>query len=297
MYLPEFLYYRPKTLQEACELLEKSKNGAAIAGGTDVLVEIKKGIRLNDELVSLGGIRELKLIKEGNGALYIGAGVKHNEVATSPLVKNNFFAISETALKIGTDQIRNTGTIGGNLCTGASCCDMAPVLIAFNASVEIASSRSKRIELLKDFFITHKKTLLEKAEIMAKIIVPRLPKGSGVSFLKFGLRDAASISVTSVAVYIKLDGNICAGSNIVIGAVAPVPLISKNAINVLNGTQSNELVENSSRLVSIGETAAKDSLPIDDIRGSANYRRNVVKILTQRAIIEAVKRAKYSLLN
>src|SRR3989304_646321 len=106
MYLPEFLYCRPKTLQEACELLEKSKNGTAIAGGTDVLVEIKKGIRLNDELVSLGGIQELKLIKEENGTLCIGAGVKHNEVATSSLVKNNFYAISETALKIGTDKIR-----------------------------------------------------------------------------------------------------------------------------------------------------------------------------------------------
>ena len=291
MYLDDFTYHKPKTLEEACRLLEQCNNGALIAGGTDVLVEIKKGLRHNDDIVSLKEIAELKLLNKDKHNLYIGAGVTHNEVKKSLIIKENFSALSEAASNIGTEQIRNTGTVGGNLCTGASCCDMAPVLIAYNADVEIASSTKRRVVSLKDFFIHHKETSLAKGEIMTKIIVPIPKSGEGVSFLKFGLREAASISVASVSVRINSDGDVCTDSCVVIGAVAPTPRISSKAIEVLNNKKITDLINNEEMLKSIGEASAKDSLPLDDLRGSAKFRKQLVNILTQRAVVTAAKRS------
>jgi carbon-monoxide dehydrogenase medium subunit len=291
LYLNDFTYHKPQTLKEACRILEQCNNGAPIAGGTDILVELKKGLRQNEEIVSLMEIKELKTINENGNELIIGACATHNEVLKSSLVKKIIPALSEAASKIGTDQIRNTGTIGGNLCTGASCCDMAPILIALNASVEIVSSTSQRRVSLKDFFIFHKETSLKKGELMTKIIVPVPKSNVGTSFEKFGLRETASISVASVSVSITSDGNICTDSCIVIGAVAPTPRISKKGSEILNGEKIKELTKDSELLKSIGETVVKDSLPVDDLRGSANFRRNIVNIFTQRAVVKAAKRS------
>lgn len=297
MYLPDFKYYKPSTLQEACKLLEKSENGAAIAGGTDVLVEMKKELRHNNELISLSGISELKIISEDKEHLYIGAAVTHNEIIESSLINKVFPVLSETAREIGTDQIRNTGTIGGNLCTGASCCDMAPVLIAGNASLEIVSARSKRIISIKDFFLNHKITSLEKGEILTRIIIPQIKPGTGVSFSKFGLREAASIAVASAAVMVRIDGNVITDAAIVAGAVAPTPVICQSASEILPGEKIDGLETNLPLLNKVGEAVQKDSLPIDDIRGSAYFRRSLVKTLSQRALIESINRAKKSLTN
>lgn len=294
MYLQDFKYYQPESLEEAFKLLEESKNGAPLAGGTDMLVEIKKGLRQQDEVISLKKIKELKVIEEDGSNLYIGACSTHNEVKNSSLIKTKIPAISEAASAIGSDQVRNTATIGGNICTGASCCDMAPVLLACNASVEITSSKDKRIVSLKDFFIFHKETSIKKGEILTRIIVPLPEPGTGICFIKYGLRQASSISVASASVMIKLDGDICKDSCVVIGAVAPTPRISTIASEVLNGAGLNNLKENSF-LDEAGSAAVKDSLPIDDIRGSAEFRRNLVKVLTRRAIIKSIERAEQSL--
>ncbi len=297
MHLTQFRYHKPKTLEEACTLLEQKENAAVLAGGTDVLVEIKKGLRQNDDLISLSALDELKEISKDENNLYIGAGATHNEVKKSPLIKNEFQAISEAASLIGTEQIRNTGTIGGNLCTGASCCDMAPVLIAYGARVELFSLKGKRTVALKDFFRFHKQTMIEKGEIMTKVIVPNLEKGSGVWFEKFGLRDAAAISVASAAAMIKTDGSKCSDALVVVGAVAPVPKISDKAKDVLTGKSTTELINDSSILEQVGKAAADDSLPIDDIRGTAGYRRGLVPVLAKRAVTKAAKRAVDSLKN
>jgi carbon-monoxide dehydrogenase medium subunit len=291
LYLKDFTYHKPQTLIEACRILEQCNNGSPIAGGTDILVELKKGLRQNEEIVSLMEIKELKTINENGSELIIGSCATHNEVLKSSLVKKIIPALSEAASKIGTDQIRNTGTIGGNLCTGASCCDMAPILIALNASVEIVSSTSKRVVSLKDFFIFHKETSIKKGELMTKIIVPIPQSNVGTSFEKFGLRETASISVASVCVSITSDGNICTDSSIVIGAVAPTPRMSKKGSEILNGKKINELAKDSALLKSIGETVVKDSLPVDDLRGSAEFRRQLVNVLTQRAVVKAAKRS------
>ncbi len=292
MYISDFNYFRPKSLKEALAILEKSDNGVPIAGGTDLLVEMKQGLRHHEDIISLSDIGELKDINEETKNLYIGAGVTHNELTSATVIRKRFPAIAEAVSKIGSDQIRNKGTIGGNLCTAASCGDIAPVLIALNASVEIANPIHVRTVSLKDFFVFHRKTLLEKREIMTRIIVPHPESGTGLFFEKYGLREAAAISVVSVAVMVKLKDNICNDACIVIGAVAPTPKISNKSIAILKGKDFSGLSENSSVLEQAGNAAADDAVPIDDIRGSAKYRRDILKVLTQRAIIKAIAFAK-----
>jgi len=259
------------------------------------LVEIKKGLRQNDDLVSLSALNELKEISKDENNLYIGAGATHNAVKDSALIKDEFLAISEAASLIGTEQIRNTGTIGGNLCTGASCCDMAPVLFTYNADIELVSLKGTRTVALKDFFQFHKQTLIEKGEIMTKVIVPVPGNGVGIRFEKFGLRGAAAISVASAAVMIKTDGDKCLNALVVVGAVAPVPRISGKAEEKLIGTNISDLIKNTSVLEQIGKAAVDDSLPIDDIRGTADYRRRLIAVLTKRAVVKAAQRAIESL--
>lgn len=290
MYIEDFNYHRPQSIKEACKLLEQCSNGAVIAGGTDILVEIKQGLRLHEDIISLTEIEDLKTITVNNETLGIGAGVTHNTIALSPVVRKDFFAIAEAASKIGTEQIRNTGTVGGNLCTGASCCDMAPILVALNAIVEIASSTNVRTVSLKDFFLFHKETSLEKGEIMTKIIVPLINKDVGACFEKFGLRESASISVASAAVVLKFVGGFCSNACVVIGAVAPTPIVCERTNELLIGKKMSELSRNADVLKQAGELASEDSVPIDDIRGSAEFRRGIVKVLVERAITKAAER-------
>lgn len=291
MYISNFNYHKPLSIQEACRILSESPDGVPIAGGTDLLVEMKQGLRHHQDIVSLTAIEELKSIHQDESNFFIGAGVTHNEILASPLIKESFPAITEAASTIGTDQVRNTGTIGGNLCTGASSCDMAPILIALNANVEIYSSTKIRTVSLNEFFITHRKTLIQKAEILTKIIVPRPEAGIGACFEKFGLREAASISVASVAVAIKMKDGICSNARVVIGAVAPYPKISAGASDVLIGKKFSELSGDSAILKLVCEAASADTCPIDDLRGSADYRQHLIKVLTKRAVIKAISRA------
>lgn len=291
MIIEDFNYHKPHSIEEACKLLERCDNGAPIAGGTDLLVEIKQGLRHHDDIISLSGINALKEIHEEEKHIEIGAGVTHNETASSPLIKKYFPAITEAASKIGTDQIRNTGTVGGNLCTGASCCDMAPILLALSTRVEIATSNEKRNVSLKDFFIFHKETSLGKGELMTKIVISKPETNTGASFEKFGLRETASISVASAAAMVKIDNGVCTDACVVIGAVAPTPIICNRTNDLLIGKKISDFTDDSETLTHAGNLASEDAIPIDDIRGTAVFRRNIIKVLVRRAVVNAIKRA------
>ncbi|OFX39433.1 MAG: hypothetical protein A2X08_11930 [Bacteroidetes bacterium GWA2_32_17] len=292
MYISDCNYHRPKSVAETIEVLNSSDNAAILAGGTDILVEIKKGIRQHSDLVSLSDVSELKIISEDKNNVYIGTAMTHNEVIKSDVICKFLSCLSQACSKIGSEQVRNMATIGGNICTAASCCDTAPVLLAYNASIEIVGKGGKRTIPLKDFFVFNKKTTLKQGEIVTKIIVPKPAKGTGVHYEKFGLREAMSISVVSVAVNITVENNSILNSCVVIGAVAPTPRISKNATDLLNGSNLSDLKEGSEILEKIGQAASNDSIPIDDIRGGAQYRRDILTTLTQRAILSAIKNIK-----
>ena len=290
MYLSDFKYHKPNTIAEALKILKQSVNGLPIAGGTDLIVEAKKGLRKFTDLVSLAGLDELRIINEDANNIYIGAGVTHNGLVKSELLKQKLFALSEAASKIGSEQIRNTGTIGGNLCTAASCADTAPILMAYNAQVELKSHKDARTIPLRDFFISHHKTDIKKNEIMTRIIVQKQNQSTGASFVKFGLREASSISVASSAVLLQFDSGICKNASIVIGACAPTPVICENANIITLGKAIDELTEWDFLIEFIVSKVVNDTIPIDDIRGTADYRRHLVKVLTKRAFALAIKR-------
>jgi CO/xanthine dehydrogenase FAD-binding subunit len=290
MYISDFKYFKPKTPAEASDIFLESKFGVLLAGGTDLLVEIKSGLRKPDVIISLSKIPEMKIISEDTGNVYIGAGVTHNELIKSFLIKNRLPALSEAASKIGSHQIRNIATVGGNLCTGASCADTAPILIAYNADIELITSKSRRIVPLKEFFIFHHKTNIQKGEILLRIIIPKKHINTGSCFEKFGLREASSISVASSAVVMEFDSGICSNINIVIGACSPTPIISYKANQIIYGKSIKELKDSPEIIESAGNAASEDSIPIDDIRGSAEYRRHLINVLTRNAITKAVNR-------
>lgn len=291
MYLPEFNFHKPATLREALDLLNREPGAVPMAGGTDLLVEIKKGLRAHSDIVSLGAVGELKEIRADKDYLYIGACATHSSVMESPLVAEFAGALSEATAKIGSAQIRNAGTIGGNICTAASCCDTAPVLLALRASVEIACGSNRRTIPLKEFFTFNKRTVLKNGELVTRIIIPKPKAGTGCRYEKFGLRDAGAIAVVSVAVSLQIRNGSVNDAIVVIGAVAPTPKISDRANAVLTEKLVTELSEGSALLDRAGEAAVMDSIPIDDIRGGAQFRRDVLKVLTKRAIQRAIERA------
>ncbi|MBE0646208.1 MAG: xanthine dehydrogenase family protein subunit M [Bacteroidales bacterium] len=288
MYLPDFNFHQPDTVQKALDLLEENPDAALMAGGTDLLVEMKKGLRLHGNIVSLAKIPEMKLITQDEKNLYIGACSTHSEVIASSLVGEIAPALVEATTKIGSEQVRNTGTIGGNICTAASCCDTAPILLAMHAFVEIANAGNKRMLPLSEFFTFNKKTILGKGDLVIRFIIPKPESGTGACYEKFGLREAGSISVVSVAVSVKISDGIISDACIVIGAVAPTPKISEQATNMLKGKNVQELAEGMPLLEEVGDAAVRDSIPIGDIRGGAQYRRDVLKVMTKRAIVRAI---------
>lgn len=288
MVLPEFNFHQPVSVKEAFAFLEKGDTSVVMAGGTDLLVEMKKGLRKHTDIISLAKIKKLKRITKDKENIYIGACVTHNEIIADPVIKKFVSALKEATSKIGSEQVRNTGTIGGNICTAASCCDTAPVLLALNASVEIINRQESKILPLKDFFVFNKKTILNKGDIMTRIIIPKPVRGTGAAYEKFGLREAGSIAVVSVAAMVVVKDSMIEDACIVIGAVAPTPKISSLATQIIKGRTVSELLQDKVLQDEVGNAAVNDSIPIDDIRGGAQYRRDVLKVLTVRAIIRAI---------
>ncbi len=291
MYISNFKYYRPKTISEALRALTDSDNAAVLAGGTDILVELKQGLRKHDSLISLKGLNELRQIDNDREKVYIGSCVTHNQLVESEIIQRYCPAMSEAASKIGTHQIRNTGTVGGNLCTGASCADLAPPLVMYDAEAIVEGRTGVRKIPLKDFFAHHHRTVLKKGGLLTRIEVPIPHEGTGASFEKYGHRNAASISVASVAVLLRVRDGVCVNSSIVTGACAPTPVLSGKAMEVLINREINEFKNGSELIKKASKAAAGESIPIDDIRGSARYRKELIKVVTERAILIALERA------
>jgi CO/xanthine dehydrogenase FAD-binding subunit len=290
MFIPDFNLHRPDKLEEACRILDESPDGVLLAGGTDLLLDLKLGKRHHEDVISLTRIAELQSITVEANQLVLGGGVTHNQIIESPVVRENWFALSEAAETIGTEQIRNTATVGGNLCTAASCADTAPILIALGAEVEITNSGGKRFLPLEEFFTDHRTTALQKGDILSRIRVPEPAPGTGACYRKFGLRGAANISVASVAAMIRLEDGVCRDARFVMGAVAPTPKIAVKAGELVQG-KSFSALSDESFLEQLGRAVSDEAEPIDDIRGSAEYRREVTAVQAQQAFTVALERA------
>jgi carbon-monoxide dehydrogenase medium subunit len=290
--LPQFEYHEPSTLEEACQLMAQLKDKARpLAGGTDLLVNMKKGNIRPENVISLDRIPDLKERGPSDGQWQLGACTIVTELAEDADLEAPFYGLTVAAKGLGSPLIRNLATIGGNLATARPAADLPPPLMAHGAKVVLKKAGGERLVLLKDFFKGPGETVMAPDEILSQVILEKPPPLSGSHYIKLGLRKALEISLVNVAAFLSLkagDGTI-ASARVVLGAVAPVPMRASSAEEVLIDQRPDE-----SLFSEAGEAAARDSRPIDDHRGSAAYRRDMVKVLTKRCLSMALSRARES---
>lgn len=284
MYLPDFDYLAPDSLQDVCNLLaEHAPDALVLSGGTDLMVSMKHGLVEPKILVSLRNLEELRNIRHEPGTgVVIGARTTHNEIMNSPILHERYLSVSEAAHSMAATQVRNTGTIGGNIANAIPSADLPPILISLGATVTLHGCEGERTLPLEGFFTGPRKSVLKQDEVITHVTIPDHPV-TGSTYLKFGLRRAGALAVVGVAAAVNMEGNTVRDCRIALGAVAPVPLRAREAEAVLKDKEwTEELLEEA------GQKAAAESSPISDIRGSQEYRRDMVRIFTRRALRKAI---------
>ncbi|MBI5589097.1 MAG: xanthine dehydrogenase family protein subunit M [Deltaproteobacteria bacterium] len=281
MLLPKFDFHEPKTLNEACQILaEYGQKARIIAGGTDLMVNMKKKILSPEQLVSISRISELKKLDTAGGNIRIGACFTVAELNASGEIQKHLSALGEGAKNLGTPLIRNLATIGGNLGTARPAADLPPALMAYGAQVVLKSLSGERTLSLDNFFLGPGFTAVKPDEILTEIRVPALPPGSGAGYINIGVRKGQDCNLVNVASFITLDSNgIIQNARIVMGCVGPVPLRALSAEKILIGQKPE-----SALFLRAGAAASSDSTPIDDFRGSAVYKRDMAGVLTRRTL-------------
>jgi carbon-monoxide dehydrogenase medium subunit len=287
MFTPKYL--APKTLEEACSMLhDYRKEATIIAGGTDLLVQMKCREALPSVIINIGGIADQDFINFEEGAgLRIGAQATVHSIASSSLIWERFGVLAQAASELGTPRIRRRATIAGNLCHASPSADLAPALIVLGANLKIVAVDRERNVTVEDFFSGPGQTVLNPDEIVTEIQVPPLAAQSGGVYFKQTVRKTLDLAIVGVAVVTTMDGDIFRDIKIALGAVGATPLRAKAAEGTLRDKKiSNELLQQA------GKAASDESSPIDDVRSSAEYRRRMVEVLTIRAIKQAVGQVK-----
>jgi carbon-monoxide dehydrogenase medium subunit len=285
-----FTYLIPKTLDEAISLHESHREQAAyIAGGTDVLLKIRQGKLQPDYLISLKHIlgQDRPLLSSDTGELYIGAFVTHRAIEKSALVRQQYPALHDAVKNIGSVQVRNVATIGGNLVNAVPSADGAIPLIVLDAGVNIYGTKGMRSLDLVHFFLGPGQTVLEKGEILTEIVVPPLLPRTASAYVKFGRRKAMELPLLGVGVLLSLeeDMHTCAKVRIGLGVAAPTPMRAFGAERYLKGKPVTE-----ETLAEAGSIAAEEARVRDSIRGVAWYRRELVGVLVRRMGTKCMER-------
>ncbi|MBN1849597.1 MAG: xanthine dehydrogenase family protein subunit M [Deltaproteobacteria bacterium] len=282
--LPKMGYVKPGSLEEALELLEKNPNGRyrVYAGGTDVIPKLKGRVIQSPEiLVDLKGVSDLDHIDfDEQKGLYIGALATVRSVETSPVIKERYPILSQAAGSIASIQVRNRGTITGNICNAVPSADSAPALLCLDARVLLYSKNGgERTVDITDFFKGPGLTVLQPNEILREINISASPENSRSVYIKLSPRSRMDLAVVGVGVLLTKTNGTFRNVRIGLGAVAPTPIRALKAEAMLEGSEVNDdLIINAAR------TASEESRPIDDHRASAEYRKMMVEVLVKRAI-------------
>jgi len=277
-----FEYFEPATLGEAVALLGRYEGRAQpLAGGTDLLVEIKEQLRRADCVVNIKKIPGMaELSYDARAGLRIGALVTARELELSAFVLEKYPNMVQAARELGSIQVRNRATIVGNICRASPSADTAPPLIADGALVRIHGLSGERSVLLEEFFAGPGKTVLAPGELVTGLVVPPPAPRTGKVYLKHGRRKAMELATVGVAVSLTLNSE----ARIVLGAVAPTPIRARRAEDSLrNRALDDALIEEAA------QAAADESRPISNVRASAEYRREMVRVLTRRALQHALQ--------
>lgn len=291
----EFDLLQPKTLNDALGAL--AQNNAAVrplAGGTDMIVDIRAKRTQPDVLVSLQKVVELRGVARTNGHLRIGAATTIAEFCRNPLLAEND-ALRQAAGVFANPMIRNLATVAGNIGSASPAGDMLPPLLALDAEIELVSLSGTRTMPLHQFFLGPRKTARRADELISGLQLPVISFQSPVSsrqspiassFYKLGLRQADAISLVSVAVWLQRDDDRIHDVRIALGAVAPRPMRATRAEEILRGQLFNE-----TNLKESARVAAEECTPIDDLRASANYRKRMIGVYTRRMLAQAWSKA------
>ncbi len=278
----------PSNVDECLRALgERGAEAKLVAGGTDLLPQLKNGLLRPACVVDLSGVAVLRRLERGDGgSLRIGPSVTARTLERDPGVRSAYPALAESAALIGSIQVRNLATVGGNVCNAAPSADMVPPLLALDAEAVIAGPKGRRRVPLGSFFTGVRRTVLAPDELLVEIVVPAPGPRSGGHYLRHTPRRELDIAVVGVASQVTLSDGVCARARIALAAVAPTPLRATAAEQALEGRPlTAELIE---RAAALAVDAAR---PISDQRGSADYRRHLVRVLTRRTLTTALARA------
>lgn len=279
-----FELFSAKDSSHAVALLaEHAPSVKVLAGGTDLMADYKfaPSSHIPKVIVDVSRLDELKHITTTDQGLSIGALVTHTQIMRSPVIRDLFPALCEAAHTIGAVQTRNLGTLGGNLSTAVPSVDSGPTLVALDAIVTLLSPAGRRQLPLADFFVGPRKTALKPDELMVEIVVPKSSLGKPTKFLKFGLRKGQALALVNAAAsfWVDWDKNVFVAPRVALGAVAPKVIHATSAETFLEGRAITP-----EAMAEAGRIAAGDAKPISDMRASADYRRDLVAVLTKRAL-------------
>jgi carbon-monoxide dehydrogenase medium subunit len=286
-----FEYFEPETLKEAISWLKKyGPRARVLAGGTDLVPSMKEKTVRPEYIISIGRITSLDYLHfDGEKGIKIGALTTIRKIEQSKELQPKYGLLCQAARQMASTAVRNVGTIGGNLCNCSPAADMATALLAMSATTRLVSSRRERIVPLEQFLCGPGATALRPDELLAEIRVPYPPARTGGVYIKYGARGGEDLALVSVAALITLgagDG-ICSEAKLTLGSVAPTAMRAYKAEAALKGKKLDQkLIEKAAQI------ASDESSPIDDIRGSAQYRREMLKVFARDAIKQAAELAK-----
>ncbi len=288
--MQEITYLAPTSLGDVYEALADGKKSVLLAGGTDIIIQLREGRSDAEQVIDLKHIPELtQFAFNSSGDLEIGAAVPFAEIYENAEVIERFPALIDCATLVGGVQIQSRAGFGGNLCNASPAADTSPALIALSAILRIGSANTVRELAVEEFFLSPGQNALEEGEVLLQVVIPNAGTNSGAYFHRFIPRNEMDIAVANVGVSLSLNnaGDLIEDARVAIGAVAPTPLLVSAAAEALIGKEPN--VEAFS---AAGDAAAAAAKPITDMRGSAAQRVHLSRVLTVRALERALERSK-----
>ena len=284
-----FEYYAPKSLDEAVSIFDNAKevgDTRGLIGGSDLIDQVRNGRREPNTVVNLKGIPETNRIEwiEGDG-LHLGSAVSCSTTAAFPKIKERYYGLYQACGLVGSVQIQNRASVAGNVCNSTPSADTVPSLLSYNAKALLVSSKGERIVELNNFFTGPGRNIMEANEFLVEIILPDLGENTYSRYQRFIPRNEMDIAVVGVGSFVKLDDqNKCISSGISLASVGPTPIKAKEAEKFLiNKDFTKENIEEASKL------APNSANPISDVRGTSEYRKKLINVLTSRTLSECLE--------
>jgi carbon-monoxide dehydrogenase medium subunit len=282
-------YEIPSTLDQAVSILKThGENARPFCGGTDIIIQLRAGVRRTGHLVDVKKIKELQTLSfDAKKGLRLGAAVSCIDISQSDVMRRHYPGLTEAAHLIGSLQIQNRASVGGNLCNGSPAADTTPALIALGARARIVGPSGEREVPVEDFVVSPGRTVVKPGELLVELLIPAPAPHSSDAYQRFIPRNEMDIAVVGVGASVTLDGDKVKAARIGLGAVAATPLLETKAADGLIGKKLDD-----ASLEAAGRLVSEVCKPIDDMRGTIEFRLHVAAVLTRRVLTIAADRAK-----